>query len=450
MLVVDDCRSIHRSGVFIMTHAEESAEHATPPRGTSTGKSLASASAESTGIRVALLERYAGAVREMRSGCFSVELPGTRDATLRQLGEEIGALADDLEHRFARYSRLSRISVDVNSGLMLERVYESFRGVIPYERIGCALLDHATWTLRARWARTEAREPVIGQGYEQSLTGSSLEQIISSGQPRIIEDLQQYLVEHPQSDATRRIVQEGMRSSLTCPLVARGRPIGFLFFSSLRARVYEPAHARTFGEIAEQLSVVVEKSLLYERLCQLNAQLTASHARLEHLSSHDMVTGLPNRSVILGELERVAARSARGTSRFGVLMIDVDFFKRINDQHGHLAGDAVLRQVGEALARVVRSGEVVGRYGGDEFAAVIEGCDATTLVSTAERLRCAVSDSVMHYEQGRIGVTLTVGGALSKPGVGTSGNRILATADRALYAAKAAGRNRSLVVGTPD
>lgn len=437
-----------------MTHSPESTAHAKLPGSALVDASVSSAPAESTGIRVGLLERYAGAVREMRSGRFAIELPGTRDATLRQLGTEIGALADDLEDRFARHSRLARISVDVNSGLLLEeildRVYESFRGVIPYDRIGCALLDHASLTLRARWARTEASEPCIGEGYEQSLIGSSLEQVISSGQPRIIDDLPGYLQLHPNSDATRLIVREGMRSSLTCPLIARGRPIGFLFFSSLRARAYEQAHARTFGEIAEQLSVVVEKSLLYERLCQLNAELAASHARLEHLSSHDILTGLPNRSAIVTELERAAARSARGTGRFGVLMIDVDFFKRINDQHGHLAGDAVLRQIGEALARVIRSGETVGRYGGDEFVAVIEACDPPALAASAERLRRAVSDSTILYEETRIDVTLTIGGATTAPGVATSADRILATADRALYAAKAAGRNRSVIVGAPE
>lgn len=437
-----------------MTHSPESTGQPTLARSALVDTGATSAATESTGIRVALLERYAGAVREMRSGRFAIALPGTRDATLHKLGNEIGALADDLESRFARHSRLARISLDVNSGLLLEeildRVYDSFRGVIPYDRIGCALLDHATWTLRARWARTEASKPCIGQGYERSLTGSSLEQIISSGEPRIIDDLPGYLQLYPNSDATRRIVREGMRSSLTCPLIARGRPIGFLFFSSMRAFAYEPAHARTFGEIAEQLSVVVEKSLLYERLCQLNAQLAASHARLEHLSTHDNATGLPNRAAILAELERAAARSARGTGRFGVLMIDVDFFKRINDQHGHLAGDAVLRQIGEALARAIRSGETVGRYGGDEFAAVIDACDPPALAATAERLRRAVSDATIRYEETRIDVTLTIGGATTRPGVTTSADGILATADRALYAAKAAGRNRSVIVGAPE
>lgn len=437
-----------------MTHTPESTGHATLTRSAFVDTSATSATRESTGIRIALLERYAGAVREMRSGRFAIELPGTRDATLRKLGNEIGALADDLEDRFARHSRLSRISVDVNSGLLLEeildRVYESFRGVIPYDRIGCALLDHASWSLRARWARTEANESCIGQGYEQSLIGSSLEQIITSGQPRIIDDLPGYLQLHPNSDSSRRIVQEGMRSSLTCPLIARGRPIGFLFFSSLQVRAYEQAHACIFEEIAEQLSVVVEKSLLYERLCHLNAQLATSHARLEHLSSHDVATGLPNRTVILAELERAAARSERGTGRFGVLMIDVDFFKRINDQHGHLAGDEVLRQIGGILAGAIGSGETVGRYGGDEFAAVIEACDPTALAATAERLRRAVSDSTIRYEATRIDVTLTIGGATSRPGVAISADRILATADRALYAAKAAGRNRSVIVGAPE
>jgi diguanylate cyclase (GGDEF)-like protein len=407
------------------------------------------ASTESTGTRKVLLQDYASAVREMRSGRFSVELPGARDSALHQLGEEIGALAEDLESRFERLARLSQIAADVNSGLVLEdvleRVYESFRGIIPYSRIGCALIDNPSWTLRARWARSEAAEPCIGAGYEQSLSGSSLETIISTGRPRIIGDLCDYQRQHPDSDSTRRIVREGMRSSLTCPLVARGRPIGFLFFSSVQAQAYDAEHARTFEEIAEQLSVVVEKSLLYESLHTLNAQLAQSHAQLEHMSSHDATTGLPNRSAVESELARALARATRDGGRVGLLMIDIDCFKQINDRSGHPAGDAVLRGIGQALARTIRVGEVVGRYGGDEFVAVLENCTGAALEVAAERLRRAVSEADFCFEGAAVPVTLSIGGALAAPGKTGNATQIMADADRALYAAKAAGRDRVVI-----
>jgi diguanylate cyclase (GGDEF)-like protein len=405
-----------------------------------------------TGVRVALLDQYAGALRRIRDGTFSIALPEARDSAMRQLGAEIGALAGVLEQRFDQISRLSQISLDMNAGLMLdeilERAYQSFRGVIPYDRIGCALIDHAAWAVRARWARTEAAQVCIGQGYEQPLTGSSLEEIISSGRPRILNDLERYLAEHADSDATRRIVSEGMRSSLTCPLVARGRPIGFLFFSSLRANTYDPEHAHVFAKIAEQLSVVVEKSLLYQRLLEVNEQLTDSQRQLEYQATHDGMTGLPNRTAILARLDQAAARSARGSTSFGVLMLDIDHFKRFNDSHGHLAGDAAIRQVGKVLADATRTGESIGRYGGEEFLAVLESCDVMTLQRAAERFRRAIGDSIVQFEGRSLPVTVSIGGALSSRDGSSCVERLIATADAGLYAAKAAGRN-CVVINPP-
>jgi diguanylate cyclase (GGDEF)-like protein len=404
---------------------------------------------EGTGIRVAMLDQYAGALRQIRDGDFAVRLPQARDSAMRQLGTEIGALAGVLEQRFEQISRLSQISLDMNAGLILDeilaRAYQSFRGVIPYDRIGCALIDHAAGTVRARWARTEATQVCIGQGYEQPLAGSSLEEIVSTGRPRILNDLEQYLAAHADSDSTRRIVSEGMRSSLTCPLVARGRPIGFLFFSSLRAHTYDREHAQVFAEIAEQLSVVVEKSLLYQRLLELNEQLASSQRQLQHQATHDSLTGLPNRAAILARLDEAAARAMRGNFACGVLMLDIDHFKRFNDCHGHLAGDAAIRQVGAVLAAATRAGESIGRYGGEEFLAVLEARDVATLALAAERFRRAVGESQVRFDGLSLPVTVSVGGVLSPRDGMPRVERLIGAADAALYSAKAAGRNRVVI-----
>ena len=431
-----------------MNRPDLSAIPSQPAAGSPTGTEP---STEGTGIRVAVLGEYAGALRRIRSGDFDVALPAARDASLSQLGHEIGELAEVLEHRFDRFARLSQISLDMNSGLVLEeileRVYASFRGLIPYDRIGCALIDHASWALRARWAKTESLQVGIGKGYEQPLKGSSLEEIIRTGQPRILNDLEQHLAEHANSDSTRRIVSEGMRSSLTCPLIARGRPIGFLFFSSLSTRTYAREHVRVFAEIAEQLSVVVEKSLLYQRLLELNEQLVSSRQQLEYQATHDSMTGLPNRAAILAQLDQAAARAARAGTAFGVLMLDIDHFKRINDCHGHLVGDATIRQVGKAFAASARSGEAIGRYGGEEFLAILEVRDMQALHSAAERFRRAISEAPVGLAETSLPVTISVGGALSPRDGSVEVRHLIATADAALYAAKAAGRNR-VVIGS--
>jgi hypothetical protein len=107
-------------------------------------------------------------------------------------------------------------------------------------------------------------------GYSAPLKGSSLEAIIETGQPRILNDLKAYLEENPESESTKRIVAEGVRSSLTCPLIAMGKPVGFMFFSSKEPHTYKDIHVELFQQIAGQLAMIVEKSRLYQRLVELN------------------------------------------------------------------------------------------------------------------------------------------------------------------------------------
>ena len=94
--------------------------------------------------------------------------------------------------------------------------------------------------------------------------------IIDTGKPRILNDLEEYLSEHPDSESTHLIVEEGMRSSLTCPLIALGKPLGFIFFSSMQKNTYRDIHVELFLQIAAQLGLIAEKGKLYENSVELN------------------------------------------------------------------------------------------------------------------------------------------------------------------------------------
>jgi len=169
---------------------------------------------------------------------------------------------------------LLRITEKINEGKVLDEVldyaYESLHSVIPYHRIGFSLLEEKDAVLRAYWARSEASVIRIGKGYSAVMKGSSLEKVLQTREPRILNDLKAYLQDHPNSKSTRDIVEEGMRSSLTCPLIASGRPIGFLFFSSREAHQYKAAHVELFQAIAGQLALTLEKSRLYEQVVAYN------------------------------------------------------------------------------------------------------------------------------------------------------------------------------------
>jgi class 3 adenylate cyclase len=194
------------------------------------------------------------------------------DGDLGKLSSAIGELTHLLEARFAQLHRLMQLTEQINTGLVIDEVLEqlfvSFRDVIPYDRIGVALLDTDGAKISARWSRSLAATVKLPVGFSAPIRGSSLQQVFTTGQPRILNDLQTYLAEHPDSHSTRLIVAEGVRSSLTCPLSAMGRRVGFMFFSSFRKDTYRSAHADLFLAIAGQLSMIIEKGRIYEMVLQ--------------------------------------------------------------------------------------------------------------------------------------------------------------------------------------
>ncbi|NUN48131.1 MAG: PAS domain S-box protein [Candidatus Brocadiae bacterium] len=158
---------------------------------------------------------------------------------------------------------------DLNAGRdfrgILDALYHRLRGHIPVDRLGVAILDPAQSTLSLHAVRSDM--PVLlREGHSARLANSSLAEVLRTRQPRILPDLEAYLRSHPESEATRLIVEEGFRSSLTLPLIARGNPFGLLFFSSRTAGAFVEAHARLAALIAGHISVALERSLLVEEL----------------------------------------------------------------------------------------------------------------------------------------------------------------------------------------
>lgn len=234
-------------------------------------------------MRDARLVRYREATTAMKEGQFRVAIPRDGEDDVAALGNALADLSTTLEARFQEVNTLSKVTEKINAGLILDEVlnyvFESFWSIIPYDRIGLSLLEQNGTVVRARWARSDAPVMKITKGYSGSLQGSSLQRILETGQPRILNDLRQYLAEHPASESTRLIVEEGMRSSLTCPLIAAGKPIGFIFFSSMEAQAFKNAHIEIFLQIAGELSMMVEKARLYEELHALKGKSEGAAAQ---------------------------------------------------------------------------------------------------------------------------------------------------------------------------
>jgi diguanylate cyclase (GGDEF)-like protein len=189
-----------------------------------------------------------------------------------------------------------------------------------------------------------------------------------------------------------------------------------------------------------------------KRILDLQEQLLGTQRLLRDQATRDGLTELWNRAMILEILQRELPRSRREGHPLAVIMADIDHFKQINDTHGHLAGDHVLRQTAQRLLAVLRPYDTVGRYGGEEFLVVLPGCGGNVALNLAERLRQSVAaEPIAEGEEG-CSVTLSLGVADWDGQM--SARELLQCADSALYQAKRAGRNRVArfalpVVGTP-
>jgi diguanylate cyclase (GGDEF)-like protein len=179
-----------------------------------------------------------------------------------------------------------------------------------------------------------------------------------------------------------------------------------------------------------------------KRILCLLEQLTAAREALRELAARDPLTDLWNHGSIIELLGQEIERAARQGSCVGVVLADLDHFKSINDTHGHLVGDHVLRQAAQALSSSVRPYDAVGRIGGEEFLIVLPGCDQLNAVSHAERLRLALKRIVVNTATEPVQFTASFGVTVLGPETYVDAQTAVQTADYAMYAAKHAGRDR--------
>ncbi|HPO16363.1 MAG TPA: diguanylate cyclase [Candidatus Hydrogenedentes bacterium] len=191
----------------------------------------------------------------------------------------------------------------------------------------------------------------------------------------------------------------------------------------------------TPGELRARLGVG-------QRMVQLHEQLEEHARQLALAAQTDYLTQIWNRSSVLKRLEEELARARRENIPLTVLMLDVDHFKRVNDTHGHSAGDDVLKEVSNRLRHGCRPYDVVGRYGGEEFLAVVPEAPYETAESLAQRFREQVAATPMIADGASISVTVSIGGAWLAAGGQTDAEILVKTADTMLYRAKESGRNR--------
>ena len=204
--------------------------------------------------------------------------------------------------------------------------------------------------------------------------------------------------------------------------------------------VMTTGYQRLFREVQRLIKLSDRKE---EALNRMNRELTALSAQLEYQASHDDLTGILNKGAITRYIDEEIKHNA-----FGLILFDIDYFKQVNDQHGHPAGDAVLKGIAERINNHLPSDMIFARFGGEEFAIVAPNLPLTELHQRAENLRHAVNAAPFFSCTGFVGITISFGVSLRVEN--ESFSTVFTRADNALYQAKQEGRNRVISIAPPQ
>jgi len=260
-----------------------------------------------------------------------------------------------------------------------------------------------------------------------SLQGTYVEWVLRQGVHRIFSGGQEAGGRFPVLPSSWTGTPKG--GYLLVPVPDTGGVRGVLVCEAIEERNFEGQDVETAKDILAIMRMGISHALRLENL--------------EKEARNDGLTGLLNRKTFCERLENVLSR-LDGRYPCAVIMLDLDHFKKINDTHGHPAGDEVLRKVSNVIRKTVRKIDMAGRYGGEEFAIYLHSTDPTHASQVAERLRMMIRQTRFVFDERELGVTASLGIACY-PGHGRTGKELLQHADIALYSSKQSGRDRTTV-----
>ncbi len=340
------------------------------------------------------------------------------DEARRRADEQTGMLA------------LSRaVSASVRLDEVLDLVSQAGVDVIGAEACQIELWhpNEAELELAAeRHAPTWEASPNLGRRFPVS-DWPVTAQVLDSREPLLFDDQSWFLSE---AERETMFLSDGTKSALAVPLVIDGESAGVLSFYSRERQAFDQWSLRRGLDLGNQAALAIGRARL--------------HQALEERAHTDGLTRLLNHRALLDRMDQEMERSARGGQPLSILMIDLDRFKSINDFHGHLVGDEVLRRTAQVLRSAVRAMDHVGRYGGDEFMVVLPEADVVEAVGIAERLQAGIGTIVMPELEGGPPLSLSIGWA-SFPLDGETRSALIDAADRAMYRAKERLSHEALV-----
>jgi diguanylate cyclase (GGDEF)-like protein/PAS domain S-box-containing protein len=352
-----------------------------------------------------------------------------RDQALQEAQERQRAEEAEREQRVlaeALRDSSAALNTTLNLDEVLDRILANVGRVIAYGLVDILFVEDG----QARVVRSQRQNKTgIGNsvlGLELSIADTpNLRLVAETKQPFIFPDTRAY------PGWQRIATTEWIRSNIIAPILIRGQLAGFLGLSSDESNFFSTAQIAPLSAFANQAAIAIENARLYEQV--------------QRVAITDELTGLYNRRGLFLWGEREIERAFRFERPLAAVMFDIDHFKQVNDQYGHPVGDRVLRALGECCREHLRAVDIVGRYGGEEFAIILPEADLVSATQIAERLRESIARvCVLDAGHNPICVTASLGVAVL-----TSQVKNLATlldqADQAQYRAKQAGRNRVAV-----
>ncbi len=312
---------------------------------------------------------------------------------------------------------------------VLETAFDAAAAIADYDAGVIALYDKAK--SRHKIAAMRVREGGTGMLDEKAL--ADLEFKDNAGLASMVVKNRHYLPaggeprEVSAAIYTRKISFDEARSLLVLPLLVADEAIGTLTLVARAEKRFGKDVREMLAVIANQVGVSLQNGLLYKKM--------------ETMATTDGLTGLTNHRSFQERFEDLLMRAARHGHKVALLLCDVDFFKKVNDNYGHPMGDEVLRRVARVLQEVPRKIDIPCRYGGEEFAVLLDNVDVTQARAVAERIRIEISKVVVDTDKGPLSVTESIGVACF-PDDGGDRATLIERADLALYHAKHTGRNR--------
>lgn len=333
-----------------------------------------------------------------------------------------------MSQRTRVYSALLEISKSLGSRLdldhRLEITADSAKEIIDYDRCFIFLVEPGERRLTVK--AVKGYDPAVVD-YNFALTNGLLSIIVKNRQVLLFSQL-------PSQRAKHKIFPDGCKISvdfqsfLGLPLIIEDRAMGVVLFLSEKENAFTTYDRHVLSILCNHVAISIAEA--------------QAHAQVERLAITDGLTGVYNHRRFQERLQEEFVRNARHPEPFSILMIDIDFFKKINDTFGHPAGDAVLKVIAKLLAKMVRKLDVVARYGGEEFVVLLLKTDSMQAWQMAERIRKAIESAPIDWQGQKIDVTVSIGVA-SQPADAAQREELIACADKALYSSKRAGRNRS-------